>query len=94
MPDETYFGWTNYETWLVASHILDETPALAASFLDAACSTHYDGFVADVTALAHNTWDGIPWFSEACSYVNWRELAETLRYDNTETNNRHNTARL
>ena len=72
--------WSNYETGLVASHILDDGPGISEQFVDAACSTHYDGFVGDVTELAYNTWDEVAWFSEVQARVNWREIAEALRY--------------
>lgn len=73
-------GWTNYETWVVATHILNEDVETAQKFVDAACDTTALLFLKDVQDLAHTTWDGVAWFVEVHASVNWQEIAETLRY--------------
>ena len=71
--ENTYSGWTNYETWNVALYIQNEEPLYRVA---TKCDSYSDFLLKSSYMRDVKTPDGVLWHS---SKLNWDELNAMIR---------------
>lgn len=76
MTNETYNGWTNYETWNVALWIENDFGFYSVALI---CDS-YDEFVSHIACSdsGFTTPDGVCWFDPALNHDELNEMLEEL----------------
>jgi len=72
--DETYNGWTNYETWNVALWIGNDEPTYRAA---RRCYSYQD-FLNQYTVAGSKTPDGVLWDDVNLNHIELDEMIEEL----------------
>jgi len=75
MSDQTYNGWTNYETWNVGLWLMNEEPLYHETMRIVARPNAAAELESFVRELAPNGFETEPY---SLDDVNWDELAESL----------------